>query len=306
MRSPPKTGREPRSFRRRSGLERISVHGSAFEFIRNQVLDARNFFNTTGVRPPVKQNQFGFTLGGPVSIPKVYRGKDRTFIFGDYEGTRIRRAQTFNTAVPSAAMRGGDFSSLTAPLNDPATIRNDPSRPGQTFRDPFPGNIIPQDRLAKESLYYLPFYPLANTPGGTFNFAPSRKNTTDKFDIRGDHRFSEKDTLTSSYSMNQSETYGPGQFEANGGATLHVRKQRAGLAETHLFSPSTLNEFRLNYVRTRFFQEPQGLGTNHTVLSGIGGFVEQSSDFPGFPGLGFTGYLRLQCKRVQSYQVSRQ
>src|SRR6266852_806350 len=173
------------------------VHGSAFEFLRNQVLDARNFFNTTGVRPPVKQNQFGFTLGGPVTLPKLYSGKDRTFLFGDYEGTRIRRAQTFNTAVPSAAMRSGDFSELRTALNDPATIRNDPNRPGQTIRDPFPGNIIPQNRLAKEPLHYLPFYPLANTPGGTFNFAPSRKNTTDKFDIRGDHRFSSRDSIMS-------------------------------------------------------------------------------------------------------------
>lgn len=273
----------------RSGTNQ--VHGSAYEFLRNQVLDARNFFNTTGVRPPVKQNQFGFTLGGPVVIPKLYSGKDRTFIFGDYEGTRIRRALTFNTLVPSAAMRTGNFSELSAALNDPSTIRNDPARPGQTLRDPFPGKIIPASRLAKESTYYLPFYPLANTPGGTFNFAPSRKNTTDKFDIRADHRFSDRDSLTSSYSFNQAETYGPGQFEANGGVTLEVRKQRAGLAETHLFGPSTINEFRLNYVRTRFFNAPQGLGTNHTVKSGIGGFVEQSGDFPGFPGLGFTGYL---------------
>jgi len=65
----------------RSGTNR--VHGSVYEFLRNQVLDARNFFNTTGVRPPVKQNQFGFTLGGPVVIPHLYRGKDRTFLFGD-------------------------------------------------------------------------------------------------------------------------------------------------------------------------------------------------------------------------------
>lgn len=267
------------------------VHGSAFEFFRNQVLDARNFFNTTGIRPPVKQNQFGFTLGGPVYLPKIYSGKDRTFIFGDYEGTRIRRAQTFNTAVPSAAMRRGDFSELRTPLNDPATIRSDPNRPGQTIRDPFPGNIIPPNRLAKESLFYLPFYPLANTPGGTFNFAPSRKNTTDKFDLRSDHRFSSKDSLSGSYSFNQSETYSPGQFDANGGVTLDVRKQHAGLAETHVFKPSALNEFRLNYVRTRFVNAPQGLGTNYTVQSGIGGFAEQSSDFPGFPGLGFTGYL---------------
>src|SRR5260370_2793343 len=109
------------------------LHGSAFEFIRNQVLDARNFFNTTGVRPPVKQNQFGFTLGGPVYLPKLYCGKDRTFLFADYEGTRIRRAQTFNTAVPAAAMRTRDFSERRPPPNDPASLPNDPHPPGHTL-----------------------------------------------------------------------------------------------------------------------------------------------------------------------------
>src|SRR6266849_7125021 len=88
------------------------IHGSAFEFLRNQVLDARNFFNTTGVRPAVKQNQFGFTIGGPVYFPRLYNGKDRTFFFFNYEGTRVRRAQTLNNPVPSSLMRQGNFSEL--------------------------------------------------------------------------------------------------------------------------------------------------------------------------------------------------
>ncbi len=266
------------------------VHGSAFEFFRNQVLDARNFFNTSAVRPPVKQNQYGVTFGGPVYLPKLYNGKDRTFFFTDYEGTRIRRASQFNTLVPTAAMRSGDFSGRPA-INDPATTRNDPVRPGAFLRDPFPGNRIPSDRIAKESAYYLPFYPNANTAAGTFAFAPGRSNNTGKFDVRIDHRFSSADALTSSYSINETSTYTPGQFEANGGVTLSVRKQRWSLSETHSIRPTAINEFRLGYVRTRFFNEPQGLGTNHTVQSGIGGFVEQSSDFPGFPGLGITGFL---------------
>ncbi len=266
------------------------IHGSAYEFLRNQVLDARNFFNASSTRPPVKQNQFGFTFGGPVWLPKAYDGRDRTFFFGDYEGLRVRRASQFNTLVPTDAMRAGDFSGRPA-INDPATIRPDPSRPGSFLRDPFPGNRIPAERLARESAYYLPFYPHANTSAGTYNFAPGRTNDTDKFDVRIDHRFSSADSLSSSYSFNQTGTYTPGQFDANGGVTLSVRKQRWGLSETHSFSPSTINEFRLGYVRTRFFNFPQGLGANHTVLSGIGGFVEQSSDFPGFPGLGISGYL---------------
>ena len=261
----------------RSGTNQI--HGSAYEFLRNQVLDARNFFNSTGVRPPVKQNQFGVTLGGPFTIPHLYRGRDRTFIFGDYEGTRIRRAQTFNTAVPAAAMRTGDFSSLRTPLIDPLT------------RQPFPGNIIPTERISPQAAFFLPFYPNANTATGTFNYAPTRRSDGDKFDVRVDHHFSTSDVLTGSYSINGIEVFTPGSFAANGAVTQQNRRQRFGASETHSFSSSMLNEFRVNYVRLRFQNAPQGLGTNYTVQSGIGGFAEQSSDFPGFPGLGITGYL---------------
>jgi hypothetical protein len=266
------------------------LHGTAFEFFRNQVLDARNFFNRSSERPAVKQNQFGIALGGPVVLPKIYNGRDRTFFFADYEGTRIRRAAQSNTLVPTAAMRTGDFSGRPV-INDPATTRPDPARPGAFVRDPFPGNRIPAERQARESRYYLQFYPEANTPGGTYAFAPGRRNEADKFDIRMDHHFSPSDTLSSSYSLNEGGNYAPGQFEANGGVTHSVRKQRWSLSEMHTVSPGMFNEFRLGYVRTRFYNEPQGLGTNHTLLSGISGFAEQSSDFPGFPGLGITGYL---------------
>ncbi|MEX2264247.1 MAG: carboxypeptidase regulatory-like domain-containing protein [Bryobacteraceae bacterium] len=266
------------------------LHGSAFEFLRNQVLDARNFFNTSSTRPPVKQNQFGVTFGGPVILPKLLDGRDRTFFFTDYEGTRIRRASQFNTLVPTAPMRSGDFSGRPA-ISDPATTRPDPSRPGAFIRDPFPGNRIPADRLARESTYYLQFYPEANAPGGTYSFSPSRLNDTDKFDLRLDHHFSASDQLSSSYSINETSTYNPGQFDANGGVTLSIRKQRWSLSETHSIRPAMINEFRVGYVRTRFENAPQGLGANHTVQSGISGFAEQSGDFPGFPGLGITGFL---------------
>ena len=263
----------------RSGTNQL--HGAAFEFLRNQVLDARNFFNTTGVRPAVKQNQFGFTLGGPVVIPRVYKGKDKTFFFGDYEGTRVRRAQTFNTLVPTAAQRRGDFSALSAPIYDTS----------QGARTPFPGNVIPASLFSPQAAFFLPFYPLPNTAQNTFNFVPSLQNTVDKFDTRIDHRFSQADALMGSYSFNQVQIYTPGQFPANGGVTQGVRRQRAGVNETHTFGPATLNELRLLYVRTRESSAPQGLGTNYTVQSGIGGFTDQSGAFPGFPGLAINGYL---------------
>ena len=229
----------------------------------------------------MKQNQFGFTLGGPIVIPHVYNGKDKTFFFGDYEGTRTRRAQTNNTLVPTAAQRSGDFSAQSAPIYDTS----------QGTRTPFPGNIIPASLLSPQATFYLPFYPLPNTAQNTFNFVPNSQNTVDKFDTRIDHRFSSADALVGSYSFNQVLNYTPGQFPVNGGVTQGVRRQRAGINETHSFGPATLNELRLLYVRTRESNAPQGLGTNYTVQSGIGGFTDQSGAFPGFPGLTISGYL---------------
>src|SRR5579872_2151095 len=257
------------------------VHGALFEFLRNQLLDARNFFNTTSVRPAVKRNQFGFTLGGPIVIPHLYNGTDKTFIFGDYEGTRARTAVTNNNLVPTAAEQHGDFSALSTPIYDPLA----------TTKTAFPGNIIPVNRLSPQATFFLPFYPLPNTAAGLFNYVPNSQNTVDKFDIRADHYFSQADSLTGTYSFNQVLNYTPGAFPANGGVLQSVRRQAAALGETHSFGPSTLNEIRMNYVRTRESNSPQGLGTNYTVQAGIGGFAEQSSAFPGFPGLSISGYL---------------
>lgn len=267
------------------------LHGSAFEFLRNQVLDSRNFFDTTGVRPPLKQNQFGFTLGGPLTIPRVWRGKDRTFFFMDYEGTRLRRATTATTLTPSAAMRRGDFSELKTAITDPSTTRADPNRPGSFIRDAFPGNIIPADRLASQATYFLQFYPLPNTANSYYTYAPPRRNTGDRFDTRIDQRFSDADSLNGSYTFQSSLTFTPGRFPQNGAVDLDLRKQRFSLTENHSFNASTINELRLGYVRSRFLRTQQGLGTNYTVQSGIGGFEEHSREFPGFPGLGINNYL---------------
>jgi hypothetical protein len=257
------------------------VHGTLFEFLRNQLLDARNFFNASSVRPAVKLNQFGFTLGGPIVIPHLYKGKDKTFIFGDYEGTRGRSAVTNNNLVPTVAQQHGDFSALTTAIMDPLV----------NPKVPFPGNMIPASRLSPQSAFFLPFYPAPNTAGNLFNYVPNSQNTVDKFDIRVDHYFSAADTLTGTYSFNQVLNYSPGAFPANGAVTQSVRRQAAALSETHSFGPSTLNDLRINYVRTRESNAPQGLGTNYTVQSGIGGFAEQSNTFPGFPGLSISGYL---------------
>src|SRR5579875_1707285 len=99
------------------------LHGDLWEFLRNDKLDARNFFDQN--RPPYQQNQFGFTLGGPVVLPHIYNGKDKTFFFGDFERLLVRQGLTYTSVVPTAAQRGGNFSDQLD-LSSPVTVNGQP------------------------------------------------------------------------------------------------------------------------------------------------------------------------------------
>src|SRR5215469_15474718 len=99
------------------------LHGSAFEFLRNSAMDARSFFNTKGTLfPAFRYNQFGFSVGGPVYIPKLYNGRNRTFFFADYEGFRRNGLNTISASVPTAAMRTGNFAGVNAIFDPVSTV----------------------------------------------------------------------------------------------------------------------------------------------------------------------------------------
>src|SRR3954454_8445970 len=119
-------------------------HGSVWEFLRNDAMDARGYFESS--LPPLRQNQYGASVGGPVSIPKLYSGKNRTFFYAAWEGYRFRSASTTRVLVPTDAERNGDFSALSVPIYDPATTTLDPAT-GSYTRSVFPGNIIPSNRI---------------------------------------------------------------------------------------------------------------------------------------------------------------
>ena len=246
------------------------LHGSLYEFLRNEKLDARNFFASE--RGVLKQNQFGFTLGGPIA-------RNRTFLFGDYQGTRIRRGQTTNSPVPNAALRAGDFSGESE-LADPLT------------GDPFPNNQIPTSRFSEPSKYFLDFFPLPNNRQ-TYTQNASRVNDIDQFDVRMDHVLGTKDQLNGSYSFQESSAATPGPYPEVGGFFQDFRTQLVTLRETHTFTPSLLNQFSGSFHRNLGFTSPQGLGTNHTLLSGIGGLELNSSAYPGFPTLIVTGFTAM-------------
>src|SRR5262249_22658775 len=140
-----------------------AFHGHAWEFLRNEKLDANNFVANFAGQPRAsyRQNQFGASIGGPVTLPG-YHGRDRTFFFTDYEGTRIRQAASSSLAdLAPMSYRAGNVSALSAQIYDPATRRLGAN--GVVTADPFPGNIIPQNRLDPAALKYQSLIPAPNT-----------------------------------------------------------------------------------------------------------------------------------------------
>lgn len=182
------------------------LHGTAYEFLRNSVFDAKNFFDSpTNPIPPFKLNQFGANLGGPVIIPHVFNGRDKLFFFGDYEGKRVRQAQTFLSTVPIAPFRGGDFSALL-----PRTLIMDPR---VAPRVALPNNIIPASAIDPTSARMVALYPEPNLPGQINNFLynPVQTNHVDVFNIRSDYRTS-KSAIFGRFSFEDADTFNPGNL----------------------------------------------------------------------------------------------
>jgi hypothetical protein len=229
-------------------------HGNVFEFLRNDKLDANDYFNSGRRKPPFRQNQFGGTFGGPIK-------KDRAFIFGDYQGTRLRRGRTEVVSVPTPEQRLGDFSADSFRIFDPATSRPAPSGSG-FIRDPFPGNIIPQDRISNVARKVVQLYPQPRVAGArTNNFIGNSvlHSDTDQFDIRYDHQFTPKDTFFARASVSEANHINPGSLESvpsgsfrfpSNGATPG---RGAAAGYTRLLSPRLINEFRAGFARLAWF-----------------------------------------------------
>src|SRR5581483_3926334 len=193
------------------------VHGSLFEFFRNNALDSNNFFNNQVGAPkaPLHFNQFGASIGAPVYLPKLYRGKDRTFFFFNYEAIRQLDGRSYVGAVPMLKQRDGDFSETYAGPNqpiqiyDPFSTRADPARAGAYLRDPFPGNRIPANRWDPVAKSALAYFPLPNAPGNALTGANNlfySNGTPDGYDAlitRIDHQISSTQRIFGRFSWSQ-------------------------------------------------------------------------------------------------------
>ncbi|HET6668607.1 MAG TPA: carboxypeptidase-like regulatory domain-containing protein, partial [Pyrinomonadaceae bacterium] len=215
------------------------LHGSLFEFHRNGTLDARNFFApSTEPKPKYLRNQFGGSIGGPLR-------KDRTFIFGDYEGTRSREGVTRITNVPTLAERQGDFTqSLFGLPIDPFT--------GMVF----PGGVIDPLRIHPIGRAIASLYPLPNRnePFRNFVSSPTQRDDNDSFDVRLDHRVTQRAELTFRYSFGDRNLFepftGPTLSSVPGfGDIVKRRSQNAMTALTLVLTPNLVNETRAAFSR---------------------------------------------------------
>lgn len=284
--------------------------GSLYHFLRNDALDANSWSNNRANRakPPLRYNQYGGLLGGPVRIPRKifgplagpngFDGRDRTFFFYNYEGYRFTTSATGFYTVPTEAFRRGDFSQLKdaqgrqVTIYDPTTTRPNPAAPGQFLRDPFPNNVIPTNRIDPVANNVLRFYPLPNrTPDNALtnlnNYfgVVSNKRNLNNHTARFDHRFSEQNNFSARYVYYK-------QFTDNGTANLYpdpVVRQRTDpfrghnivLSDTHTFTPNLIHEVRLGVARQIFDFKVASAGDNWPQQLGLPASVPGDT-FPAF------------------------
>lgn len=283
-------------------------HGTAFEFYQNAVLDANTYFANLHGHPlgGFGQHQFGGSLGGPVWIPKVYKGKNKTFFFVSYEGYRIAATNNFTTTVPTAAERTGDFSALVNQNGQPITIYN-PSTTTTTppyTRQPFPGNIIPAQDIDPVAQKILNYYPLPNTQGtisGQNNYfatapAEQHRNT---IDMKIDEHFNDRNHMFVRYShRNQTQPaslfFPTADQAAEPGQTQTQLSNSVSVDDSLTVSPSDVLEFRYGFSRIAIDFIANGDGFNSSAELGFPSDFAQKAVFPtisvaGYANLGNAG-----------------
>ena len=255
-------------------------HGSGYDYLRNRVLDANSWTNNTaGVEKSINtQNDFGATFGGPVRIPKLYNGKDKTFFFVAYEGFRFRTGGTSLQSVPTEAMRAGDFSALL-----PATQLFDP-----TTHAPIPGNILTNDPNFTPSAVMQKVFALLPATNGnlTNNVVDTTINSTtaDLFDIKIDHNISSRHRISGGFDYDNTNTGGISNLGPIFGSTTPQSTRYARISDNFVFTPALVNQFLFGFSRRFRGEVSNSLGKNFPEQIGLTG-VQNTT----FPCIKFTG-----------------
>ncbi len=284
------------------------LHGSVYEFLRNSKLDSNNFFSNRNGIPlsSFKRSQFGVSAGGPVEIPKLYHGRNKTFFFADYEGLRQRSLTTLSNTVPTALQRAGDFSQTLDAAGKPVTIY-DPlttQHSGSGFiRQAFPGNIIPSNRFDPVGRNVMKYYPLPNGPGAAnsgannFNVAGASIYNANQFDIKVDENINDNNRFFTRYSHRKLDFPAPNLLPGNlapyDGALNQPQIVNNGAFDyTHNLTPTFLMDFRYGFGRSLLLFTPHSDGFDPTTL-GFPSYIDANSERLMFPGIAPSNYLSL-------------
>jgi hypothetical protein len=281
-------------------------HGSGYDFLRNQVMDSRNFFSPPGPIASFKRNQFGGTFGGPIK-------KDKTFFFYSYEGLRTVTGDAQLLTIPTVAMDSGNFSGIPTVIKDPTTGA------------PFAGNIIPANRLNAVGVALMRAYPAptfatpaGQSPNNNYDWAGGTVEHYNEDSLKLDHVFSAKDSayITANWYRDVSEDQGNGtscSSVALPGFSCHneLRSQIYGIAETHVFSPTMVNEARIgvDLIWLPEFTNTDGLGFfGSNSPFGINALIAPVLRIPssGYPTLNVTGYASLPATSFYYHQPNWQ
>ncbi len=256
------------------------VHGVGYYFRRDNALNANNWFSNArgGTLPDSTRDNLGATVGGPVYLPGIYNGKNRTFFFADYDRVKQSSATTQTASVPTSQQLAGDFSDtrlnngVLVPLFDPySTFVN---AGGTVLRNPLPGNLVPQSRQDPIARNFTKYFPAANLPGDPFTrnnnwFAQgSNLSAGNKIDGKVDHNVSEKQRFTARYGVDWGWST-PGNLTGNVSHNAnpgYSRSQNFAIDYTRTHSPTTILNARAGVLRVKSVRDPLSAGFDATTL----------------------------------------
>ena len=269
-----------------------SWHGGVFEFLRNEKLDARNYFAPT--RQILKRNQYGGDIGGPLTIPRLYSGKDRSFFFLDYEAQRLRQGLVQSGTVPTNAQRSGDYSAAGLPvIYDPLTtaggVRQQISCNGVL-------NVICANRISPQATAILNYYPAANSGTNSFRAVPSQAIDWDQFVVRVDHQLNSTNKLFFRWGYVNNRETDPNFAPALKTAALTSNAQDIAVGLITNIGNNKVQDFRIHglpsHVRLAAFLQGPDFNTSIGAM-GFAALLEPNGS-GSFPDYAFSGYHALQ------------